>query len=244
MLPQSDSATRWAISAFPASTTMPPGTPFGFQVGADDNNWDLVTTFDNGPATVLLSSNDDQTPNGISVGTASVQGGLATFSGLTVGAPGRYTLWVIGGGLTPVSFPILVVVPTFPTQPPTITMVQPIDQAILVRRGGHRRSTNELVGFEVTFDEALDTIGAEVSANYQLFQNIRHGRKTTRRPARFETVINGSSTAVSLYLLGKQTFTDGGELIVNSSGITNQSGNTLVGTTDFTILPNGQEITS
>jgi hypothetical protein len=53
---------------------------------------------------------------------------------------------------------------------------------------------------------------------------------------------NATDDAVSLTFAGKPTFTSGGKLILAASGITDTSGDTLVGTSAFTIKPKAKAI--
>ena len=53
---------------------------------------------------------------------------------------------------------------------------------------------------------------------------------------------SAADDTVSLTLAGKPTFTSGGQLILTASGITDPSGDTLVGNTVFTILPKAKGI--
>jgi hypothetical protein len=236
------SATHWVFSKYPPFD-LTAGSAFGFQVDAEDSNGNIVSSFDRGPATILLSTNTDPVPNGISLGVATVQNGEATFSDLAVSIPGTYTLWVTGGGLNATSLTGFVVVSSELATPPTVSMSQVLRRTLITGGGRHVKRTSELAGFELTFNEALNPVGAQNGANYELLQTTKHGRKTSSKPVRFQAVYSASSYTVSLKLFGKPAFTRGGLLILNPSGITDTSGDSLVGSVFFTILVHGRGIT-
>jgi hypothetical protein len=73
------------------------------------------------------------------------------------------------------------------------------------------------------------------AGNYQVFQAVKKGRKVVSTPVRFSVSYSASDDIVNLTLVGKPTFTSGGKLMLVASGITDPSGDTLVGNTLFTI---------
>ena len=61
--PRNPVATHWAILGIPPDNVTA-NSQFSLQAQADDNGGNLVNTFDTGPATILLSTNEDPSPNG------------------------------------------------------------------------------------------------------------------------------------------------------------------------------------
>jgi hypothetical protein len=105
---------------------------------------------------------------------------------------------------------------------------------------GRVKTRSQFVGFELAFSRALDAATAQNASNYSVLATTGRGRKTASKRVRFNVSYNPTSFAVDLVLQGKQAFPKGGMLSVNMGprGITDPSGDSLVGTTLFTILPN------
>jgi hypothetical protein len=133
--------------------------------------------------------------------------------------------------------------------PPRILAVAPLFQTVNVGKPhkGHVKTRSQFVGFELTFNEALDTARAENANNYSVLVNSRHRRKPGTKPVGFRVSYNPSTFAVGLLLTGKQKFPKGGQLTVNSaspSGIADASGDLLAGTTSYTIEPGARSVAS
>jgi virginiamycin B lyase len=131
--------------------------------------------------------------------------------------------------------------------PPKILVAGPLFQTVDIGKPhkGHVKTRNPLVGFELTFNEAIDASRAANTRNYSVLVNSRHGRRTTTKPAGFSVSYNPNTFTVSLLLSGKQKFPKGGQLTVNSaspSGIADPSGDVLVGNTVFTIGPGARAV--
>ena len=129
-----------------------------------------------------------------------------------------------------------------PPTPPSVTNAQLLDVTVITGHGKHQKKTTKFAGFELIFNEALNPASALNSGNYQVLQSTKKGRKTVSKPVRFTVSYNATDDAVSLTLAGKPTFTSGGKLILTASGITDKSGDTLVGNTVFTIKPKAKGI--
>jgi len=104
--------------------TLTAGTPFGFEVEAEDPYGNLATSFDGG-LTAALSPNAGNATLGGAV-TATASDGVAFFAGLAVDQAGDgYTIHVTSSSLTPVTTTAFSVTPAaaaeliIPTQPPT-----------------------------------------------------------------------------------------------------------------------------
>lgn len=94
---------------------------------------------------------------------------------------------------------------------------------------------------------------AQNAGNYTVTQTVKHGRKTSVKPVGIQAVYNSSTRSVSLILVGKVPFTNGGQIIVNASapnGITDTSGTRLDGNNEgvpgdnavLSVLPKGQGV--
>ena len=126
--------------------------------------------------------------------------------------------------------------------PPKIVNAQVLFQTVNVGRPhkGHVKTRRQFVGFELTFNEALDPARAQDPTNYAVLATSRHGRKTVTQPVGLQASYNASTFAVDLVLAGQQAFPKGGRLTVNGAapgGLADPAGDLLVGTTSFTILP-------
>jgi streptogramin lyase len=134
-----------------------------------------------------------------------------------------------------------------PTAAPTIVGAQPLDQAVPVGKPhkGHVKTRNQFVGFQLTFNEALDPSRAESAGNYTIRFTKRGGRKPVTQPVGFRVAYTPGATVVDLILTGKQTFAKGGQLRVNGApgGIADPSGDLLTGKNTFTILPRARGLT-
>ncbi len=119
---------------------------------------------------------------------------------------------------------------------------QLLDVTVITGHGKHQKKTTKFAGFELIFNEALNSASAQNAGNYQVLQTTKKGRKTVSKPVSFTVSYSARDDAVSLTLAGKPTFTSGGQLILTASGITDPSGDTLVGNTVFTILPKAKGI--
>jgi hypothetical protein len=108
--------------------------------------------------------------------------------------------------------------------------------------GKHQKKTTKFAGFELIFNEALSPSNAATSGNYRVLQKTKKGKKTVSKPVNLTVSYTALNNAVSLTLIGKPTFTSGGELMLAASGITDPSGDHLVGNTVFTISPKAKGI--
>ncbi len=132
--------------------------------------------------------------------------------------------------------------PTPTPTPPSVTNAQLLDVTVITGHGKHQKKTTKFAGFKLIFNEALNSASAMSSGNYQVLQKTKKGKKTVSEPVGFTVSYNAADDAVSLTLAGKPTFTGGGQLFLKSSGITDPSGDTLVGNTVFTISPKAKAI--
>ncbi len=80
------------------------------------------------------------------------------------------------------------------------------------------------------------------SANYQLLQVVKKGRRMVKKPVAFQVSYDPSSDSIDVTISGKPAFAAGGELIVDASAIVDPSGEALVGSSNFTISPKARGI--
>ena len=134
-----------------------------------------------------------------------------------------------------------------PAVAPSIVGAQPLNQAVPVGKPhkGHVKTRNQFVGFQLTFNEALDPSRAQSAGNYTILFTKRGGRKPVTQPVGFRVAYTPGTTVVDLILTGKQTFAKGGQLRVNAApgGIADPSGDLLTGKNTFTILPRARGLT-
>lgn len=117
-----------------------------------------------------------------------------------------------------------------------------LETSVATGKGKHAKHKAELGGFVLVFDEALDGASAESTANYQVLEAVKKGKKITEKPIAFQVSYNAATDSVDLTVSGNPAFTDGGELIVNTSGISGQAGGTGAGSTTYTIAARAKGI--
>jgi hypothetical protein len=125
---------------------------------------------------------------------------------------------------------------------PRIVTAQVLFETVNVGRPhkGRVKTRRQFVGFELTLNEALDAARAQDGRNYTVLANTQRGRKTVTKPIGFRVSYKPGSFVVDLLLTGQQKFPKGGRLVVNAStpgGLADPSGDLLVGTRTFNILP-------
>ena len=113
---------------------------------------------------------------------------------------------------------------------------------VITGHGKHQKKTSKFAGFKLIFNEAINSASTITSGNYQVLQKTKKGKKTVSKPVSFTVSYSAADDAASLTLAGKPTFTSGGQLILNASGITDPSGDTLAGNTVFAISPKAKGI--
>jgi fibronectin-binding autotransporter adhesin len=211
-----------------------------------------ATASDNTGGSGLASVQFEYSSNG---GTSWTDAGAAETSGpfsftfATPLADGTYEARAVatdkaGNSATssPVSFTINTVAPTPTPTPPSVVNAQVLDVTVITGRGKHQKKTVKFEGFKLTFNEALNSANAQNSSNFQVLQTTKKGRKTDEKPVGFSVSYSAGDDSVSLTLAGNPTFTSGGKLILTAPGITDTSGDTLVGNRVFTILPKAKGI--
>jgi hypothetical protein len=100
-------------------------------------------------------------------------------------------------------------------------------------------------GFELVYSTAMNPATAGLAANYQVSstttKRVKKKRRTVLVPVAFRAAYDASRNSITLTLVGKQTFAQGGQITVIAtppSGVSSASGDFLAANdTVFTILP-------
>jgi Bacterial Ig-like domain (group 3) len=252
-------ATSSAITVSPAPatqlvvTTPPPsllaaGQTFTIAVAAEDPFNNVVTTF-NGSVTVTLAGDPGLTR------TVTAKNGVATFAGLSVSAgfQGGSIQATATGLRSAATAPISLTSNQNSTssQPPTIIGEQPVTQQKKNSKG-KLIGKPVLTGYRLDFSEAMNPATAGNAANYQITQaknkRVRKTTVTAHQPVALTAAYNAPTNSVTLTLVGKPAFAEGGVLTVTyepPAGVTSATGDFLAATpTAFTISPKGKRITA
>jgi hypothetical protein len=172
-------------------------------------------------------------PSQASIGAVSmIQISIARASSAT-GAPGSGT----GAGSvsgSPIAQPPV-------NAPPHAVAVTEVVQSIVAGRTPQaRRTAARLAGFQIAFSGALAPLSAVNRKNYAVFEYRRVRRRIIAQPVSLRASYDPSGYTVSLVLIGKHPFLQGGRLVLNDTppyGISDPSGELLAGNTTFAILP-------
>jgi virginiamycin B lyase len=140
-----------------------------------------------------------------------------------------------GGGTTP--------------QAPTVRSEEVLTMQKTNKRG-KRVGKPVLVGFELDYSTAMNPARAGLAANYQVIatttQRIKRRRVSVTAPVAVQATYDASRNAVTLTIVGKQTFAKGGRITINATppnGVADAAGDFLaVNDTVFTILPKASGI--
>jgi hypothetical protein len=208
-------ATQLVVTSQPPASVAP-GSGFGLVVAAEDPFGNVVSS-EGGNVTVSLANGGGGALGGTA--TAPFVDGIATLTGLTLSGAGGYSLQISGNGLSAAVSSSLTV-----SAAPTIVG----EQVLTSGKGKHKK----LSGFELFFSAALDPTRAQNAGNYTVTEAVKHGRKTSVKAVGIRAIYDGTTRSVSLTLVGKAPFSDGGQIIVNASqpgGITDTSGTALDG---------------
>ncbi len=201
-------ATHLVVTTPPPSPLVP-GQPFTMVVSAADAFGNVNVSFDS-DVTVSLPGGSGQTV------TAQARNGVATFAGLTVSAAAQGgSIQATAAGVTPALTPPITLGSgaSPPPQPPTI-----IGEQVVTSPTKHKKGKPVVHGFMLDFSAAMNPATAGSSANYQVAAaSARHGQKKSApkfKPVAIRASYNAANHSVTLTLLGKQTFADGGEITV------------------------------
>ena len=151
--------------------------------------------------------------------TATVAGGVATFTDLEDDTAGTINLQFNAAGLTPASSNPITISPS-----PTIIG----EQVLTERPKGKKKAVFE--GFVLQYSAAMNPATAGAPANYVVGQattrRVRKKKVTTLTPVAVAASYNPANNSVTLILSGKPKFAQGGEITVNygPGGVTSQQG--------------------
>jgi hypothetical protein len=254
LIPATSSAIT--VSPAPASqlvvTTPPPsllaaGQTFTVAVAAEDPFNNVVTTY-SGSVTISLAGDPGFTT------TVTAKNGVATFVGLSVsagleGGPIQATATGLRSAATaPIS---LTPNQNSTSSPPTTIIGEQVVTQQKKNKKGKPIGKPVLTGYRLDFSELMNPATAGNTADYQITQaknkRVRKTTVTAHQPVALTAAYSASTNSVTLTLVGKPAFADGGVLTVTyepPAGVTSAAGDFLAATpTAFTISPKGKGIT-
>jgi sugar lactone lactonase YvrE len=158
-----------------------------------------------------------------------IESNAGRIAALSPSDPGHITEYVVPG-LTPLT----------PTVLREVTVSAP-----KTNKRGKKVGKPVLVGFELDYSAAMNPTTAGLAANYQVTattpRRLKKRHVTVRQPVAVRVSYDASRNAVTLTLVGKQLFAQGGQITVIAappSGVSGASGGFLAASdTVFTILP-------
>jgi hypothetical protein len=135
-------------------------------------------------------------------------------------------------------------VPGLTPLPPTVVREEALTMQ-KTNKKGKKVGKPVVVGFELDYSTAMNSATAGLAANYQVTstttKRVKKKRVTLLQPVAFRAAYDASRNAVTLTLMGKQTFAQGGQITVIATppgGVSSTTGDFLAANdTVFTILP-------
>ena len=251
-LPMGVSNTVTVEAAAPAKlelTVGPPsslvaGEPFGIIVTAVDAYGNVARNFD-GPVTVSVAGEPGATA------TMQAQSGVAGFTGLTVDTAAQgVSVQISSEGLTTSSAPLQVSGNSGNSggggTPPVVPTIdgESVVMARKTNKKGKPVGKATLSGFTLQFSTAMNAATAGSSSNYTVesatIKLVKKKKETILKPVAFSASYNAATNMVTLTLVGKQTFAQGGEITVvyAPGGVDSEQGVALSpDDAEFTIQP-------
>ncbi|MFI5456107.1 MAG: Calx-beta domain-containing protein [Isosphaerales bacterium] len=236
-------ASQLLIRTQPSSTATA-GQAFGTQpVVVEEDRYGNIETTDNSTIVRAALSSGSGPLEGA---TATVAGGVATFTGLADNTAETLSLKFNSGGLSGAATSPIAVTAT----PPTIQLEQVLTTQ-KTNKKGKPVGKPVFVGFALDYSTAMNPSTAGLAANYQVSSAVTKRVKkktiTVLQPVKFTAAYNPSTNSVNLTIIGKQKFAKGGQIRVNaspSSGVSS-AGSVLLDANDtsFTTLANAKGIT-
>ena len=224
-------AAKLVISTEP-SPSATAGQAFGTQpVVVEEDQYGNLEKSDN--SSVVTVSLDGA---GLLQGNASatVVGGVATFSNLADTLAETITLRFTSGNLATVSSPITVV-PSAPAP-----MIVSVARSFSTPKSKKAKPT--VVGFLLTFSVPMNQASLQ-NASYKLVANVKLGKTTTMTNVPISSLMFPSSSSVILMFKPNQKFALGGTLTITAAGIESAAGVPLSMGHTFTIAKNLKSIT-
>lgn len=172
-------------------------------------------------------------------GTFSIS--LATAAGASIGPVSTVQVSISGGTAGAYQPPIIgangSISESIGTTAPSEVDIQEILRTIGAGQARQsRRARGQLAGFQLTFNQPLDTASATIRTHYAVLEYHRHGPKKSAQSIPFRAHYDSSAQTVRLILTGNHRFAQGGRLILRAM-LSNTSGSLPEGNTVFTILP-------
>jgi streptogramin lyase len=163
-----------------------------------------------------------------------VESNTSKIAALSPNNPSHITEYVVPG-LTPVA--------------PTV-LSEEVVTAPKTNKRGRKVGKPVLAGFELDYSAAMNPATAGLAANYQVTvtttKRIKRKHVTVRQPIAVRARYDAPRNAVTLTLVGKQLFAQGGQITVIAvppSGVSSASGDFLAASdTVFTILPKAEGV--
>jgi hypothetical protein len=171
-------------------------------------------------------------------GTFSVS--LETPASAGIGAVSTVQVSISGSATDPPQPPIgtngSITVPIGTTAPLEVDVQEIFQPPGGVAARQSRRAHGQFAGVELTFNQPLDASSATIRAHYAIVEYHRNGPRMAAQSIPFRAMYDSSTNTLSLILIGKHPFSQGGRLILRSMLASGSSG-LQAGEMAFTILP-------
>ena len=73
--------------------------------------------------------------------------------------------------------------------PPSVMKAQLLDVTVITGHGKHQKKTTKFAGFELIFNEALNSASAQNASNYQVLQTTKKGQEDRQQAGRLYGVV-------------------------------------------------------
>ncbi len=231
---------KLVIQTQPASTATA-GQPFATQpIVYEEDQYGNIETGDN---TTLVTASFASGSGPLQGNhTATVSGGVATFTSLGDSTAETLSLKFTSGNLSSTPSSIIQVAPaTPPVIAPTVL------SATVVMTPKTKKKKAAFSGFKIQYSGAMNLTSVSATGNYQLEATSTKKKGPRLIPVNFRAVYDQSSNSVTLTIVGKNPFTKGGQLTIVAAppnGVISQAGAFLSSSfTFFRISANAKNIT-
>jgi hypothetical protein len=165
-----------------------------------------------------------------------IESNASRIAELSPSNPGRITEYAVAGL-------------TFTPLAPTVVSQEALTMQ-KTNKKGKKVGKPVVVGFELVYSTAMNPATAGLAANYQVTststKRVKKKRVTVHEPVAVRAAYDPSRSSVTLTIVGKQTFAQGGQITViatSPSGVSSASGDLLTANdTVFTILPQARGV--